>query len=83
MLLIKEKLNDNWTRAHVAKYFNGPEYMVCEACELAREKGLLALPETKRGKCLSKELDDSARLFYGDDESLWLMPGAKNMPVLN
>ena len=94
MLLIKDKLNDNslkisqklqiltmapdWPRAHVAKYFNVSEHMVCEARKLAREKGILALLDPKRGKCLSKEVENSVKLFYENDEYLWLMPGAKD-----
>ena len=94
MLLIKEKLNENslktsqkvqilkmgpdWLRADVAEYFNVSEYMVCEARKLGREKGILALPEPKRGKCLSKEVEDLVKLFYEDDEYLRMMPGAKD-----
>ena len=68
MLLIKDKLNDNllktrkkaqiltmapdWTRARIAEYLDVSEYMVHEARKLAREKGILALPEPKRDKCL-------------------------------
>ena len=77
ILLIKDKLNDNslktsqklqiltmapdWPRAHVAKYFNVSEHMVCEARKLAREKGILALPEPKRGKCFSNEVENSVQ----------------------
>ena len=94
MFLIKDKLNDNslkisqklqiltvaldWLRAHVAKYFNVSEHMVCEARKLARAKGILALLDPKRGKCLSKEVENSFKLFYKNDEYLWLMPGAKD-----
>ena len=68
MLLIKDKLNDNllkthkkaqiltmapdWTRARIAEYLDVSEYMVHEARKLARKKGILALPEPKRDKCL-------------------------------
>ena len=44
------------------------EYMVREARKLARDEGILALPESKRCKCLSKDIEDSAKLFYEDDE---------------
>ena len=72
------KLAPDWPRAHVAKYFNVSKYMFREARKLAREKGILALPEPKRGKCLSKEVEDSVKLFYEDDKYLRLMPGAKD-----
>ena len=94
MLLIKDKVNDNslktsqklqihtmapdWLRVLVAEYFNVSEYMVREACKLAREKGILALAEPKRGKCLSKEAEDSVKLFYEDDEYSRLMTEAKD-----
>ena len=83
MLLMKEKLNDNslktsqkvqiftmapdWLRACVAEYFNVSEYMVHGAHKLAREKGILALPEHKHDTCLPKEVEDSIQLFYEDD----------------
>ena len=81
LLLIKDKLNDNslqtrqkvqiltiapdWLRTRVAEYFNVSEYMVRK---LTKEKGILALPEPKHGKYLSKEVEDSVELFYEDDE---------------
>ena len=91
---MKKKLNDNsvktsqkvqvltmapdWPRAHVAECFNVSESMVCEACKLAREEGILALPEPKHCKCLSKEVKGSVKLFYKDDDYLWLMPERKD-----
>ena len=94
MLLIKDKLNDNslktsqklqihtmapdWLRVRVAEYFNVSEYMVREACKLAREKVILTLAEPKRGKGLSKEVEDSVKLFYEDDEYSRLMTEAKD-----
>ena len=68
----------DWPRVHVAKYFNVSEHMVCEARQLAREKGILAFPEPKRGKCLSKEVENSVKLFYENDEYSRLMPGAND-----
>ena len=68
----------DWPRVHVAKYFNVSEHMVCEARQLPREKGILAFPEPKRGKRLSKEVENSVKLFYENDEHSRLMPGAKD-----
>ena len=68
----------DWPRVHVAKYFNVSEHMVCEARQLPREKGILAFPEPKRGKCLSKEVENSVKLFYENDEYSRLMPGAND-----
>ena len=52
--------------------------MAQEALKLTREKGILALPEPKRGKCLLKEVEDSVKLFYEADEYSRFMPGAKD-----
>ena len=94
LLLMKEKVTDksmkisqkiqvltmapDCPRACVAKFFNVSEYMVREAHKLAKEKGILALPESKHGKCLSKEVEESVKLFYEDDEYSRLLPGAKD-----
>ena len=58
----------DWPRARAAEYFNVSEYMVREARKLARDEGILALPESKRCKCLSKDIEDSFKMFYEDDE---------------
>ena len=36
-------MTSDWPRAHVANYFSVSEYLVCEACKLAREKEILVL----------------------------------------
>ena len=58
----------DWLRPRVVEYFSVSEHMVCEAHKLAKEKGILALPETKCCKFLSKEVEDLVKLFYKDDE---------------
>ena len=71
----------DWPRARVAEYLSEQyvlEHMVREARKLAREKRILALPEPKRGKFLSKKVEDLVNLFFEDDEYLQLMPGAKD-----
>ena len=73
MFLMKEKLDDkslkmskkiqvltmapDWSRASVAQLFYVTEYIVREVRRLVKEKGILALPDSKRGKFLSKELE--------------------------
>ena len=71
-------MDPDWPRANVANYFNVSEHMVCEALQLDREKVILALPEPKRSKCLSKEVENSVKLFYENDEYSRLMPGAND-----
>ena len=41
-------------------------------------KSILAMPETKRGRSISKEVEDSVKLFYEDDKYSSLIPGAKD-----
>ena len=45
---------------------------------MVEEKGILAIPEAKRGRSISQEVEDSVKLFYEDDEYSRLMPGAKD-----
>ena len=54
------------------------EHMAHEAHKLAGEKEILAFAEPKCDKCLSKEVDDSVKLFYEDDEYSQLMPAPKD-----
>ena len=44
-------MTSDWPRAHVANYFSVSEYLVCEACKLAREKEIL-VPFYKDGEHL-------------------------------
>ena len=68
----------DWSRKRVATFFEVSEYQVREARKLAEEKGILALPDPKRGRSLSKEVEDSVKLFYEDDEYSRQMPGTKD-----
>ena len=68
----------DWSRKQVARFFEVSEYQVREDRKLAEEKGILALPNPKRGRSLSKEIEDSVKLFYEDDEYSRLMPGTKD-----
>ena len=68
----------SWSRADVAKFFNVSEYMVRKAQKLASNKGILEIPDPKRGKTLSPEIEESVLQFYEDGEYSRLMPGAKD-----
>ena len=61
-----------------ASFFSCSEYQVREARVMVEEKGILAIPEAKRGRSISQEVEDSVKLFYEDDEYSRLMPGAKD-----
>ena len=52
--------------------------MVRQARKLAKEKGILELPEQKKGKVLSEETSRCVIDFYCDDEYSRLMPGKKD-----
>lgn len=94
MYLMKEKLTDkslktsqkmqvltmapDWLRAQVAKFFNVSEYMVRKARKLAKEKGIMALPDPQHGNFLPKEVEESVKHFYEDDEYSRLLPGSKD-----
>ena len=67
-----------WSRAEVARYFNVSEYMLRKARKHVTEKGILAIPDLKRGKTLSHEIEQSVIEFYEEDEFSGLMPGAKD-----
>jgi hypothetical protein len=58
--------------------FNVSAYMVRQARKLAKEQGILELPEQKKGKVLSEETSRCVIDFYCDDEYSRLMPGKKD-----
>ena len=45
---------------------------------MAAEKGILEMPEPKKGRTLSQEIEDSVKLFYEDDEFSKMMPGSRD-----
>ena len=40
----------SWTIKQCAEYFSVSEYLVCTACKLASEMGILSLPDPKMGR---------------------------------
>lgn len=52
--------------------------MVRQARKLARENGILEIPEPKKGKVLSEETKRCVVDFYGDNEYSRLMPDKKD-----
>ena len=58
--------------------FNVSAYMVRQARKLVKEKGILELPEQKKGKVLLEETSRCVIDFYCDDEYSRLMPGKKD-----
>jgi len=48
--------------------FGVSEYLVCAARTLVKEKGILAIPESKKGKPLSSETLNTVKMFYHNEE---------------
>ena len=71
-------LFQSWPRDKVAKFFHISEYLVREARKLAETKGILELPEPKKGQTLSDEVPQSVLMFYQDSEYSRLTPGMKD-----
>ena len=59
------------------------EYLVRTVHALKKEKGILVEPAHKRGRVLSKEVEDLVRSFYKDDEFSRMMPGRKDYVSLS
>ena len=68
----------SWSIEKTKTEFNVSAYMVRQARKLAREKGILEMPESKKGKVLSEETKNCVVDFYCDDEYSRLMPGKKD-----
>ena len=64
-----------WPRAFCATYFNVSEYLVRTARNLKKSKGILAVPNPKRGKTLPEETKQLVINFYEDDEYSRQLPG--------
>ena len=62
----------------MAEFFNVSEYLVRTARSLKEEKGILAIPEPKRGKKLPKETEELVKVFFEKDEYSRTLPGMKD-----
>lgn len=67
-----------WSRQKVSSTFQVSEYLVRQARALVIEKGILSMPEQKRGKTLPHETVQKVKSFYLDDENSRIMPGKKD-----
>lgn len=68
---------ESWSLKKVLGYFNVSEYIVHEACTLKENKGILLLPDKKKGGGLSQKVLDFVQLFYKDNKFSGMMPGEK------
>jgi hypothetical protein len=68
----------SWTKEETTEIFGVTKYMVEQARKLKSEKGILAIPEKKRGKELCETVAQTVQDFYQDDEISRLMPGKRD-----
>lgn len=68
----------SWSRKKVSEEFKVSEYTVRKARELLKEKGVIALPEPRKGKVLEQATVDLVVSFYQNDEYSRIMPGKKD-----
>lgn len=94
VLLMKEKLSttnsqrekiqiltlvpSSWSRKKIREEFNVSEYTARKAKELVTEKGILAMPEPRKGHPLNENVIDLVKNFYQNSEYARVMPGAKD-----
>ena len=67
-----------WSHKKIMDVFGVSELIVHKACKLCPERGILAVPEPKRGKSLPADLVQLVKAFYQDDEYTSLIPGRKD-----
>ena len=63
--------------------FDVSEYMIRQVRALVTEKGILALPEPRKGKKLSEETIKKMIDFYLDDDNSRIMPKMKVKMFIN
>ena len=68
----------SWSIQKTKEEFQVSEYLVRQARKLALEKGILELPDQKRGKAVTEEVKNYVTSFYTDDEFSRQMPGKKD-----
>ena len=62
-------------KKYAAEYFQVSEYLVKRAQELKKQKGILAMPDKKKGKVMSGDIINQVATFFEDDEYSHIMPG--------
>lgn len=94
ILLIKEKLNvttsqrekiqlltlvpSSWSRKKISEEFNVTEYTARKAKELLAEKGIIGMPDPRKGHPLNENVIDLVKNFYQNSDYARVMPGAKD-----
>ena len=71
-------LPTDWPISKVLEIFPVTQYVVKEARKIVKEKGVLVLPDKKKGKVLPDDTLKAVDSFYHDDEYSREMPGKKD-----
>ena len=67
-----------WSIEKMKTEFSITKYMARTARTLAKEKGILSLPQPKKGENLSEKTKSLVQDFYCNDEQSRVMPGKKD-----
>lgn len=65
----------SWSKKKICEVFQVSEYSVRKARELLKSKGILALPEPRKGQLLQVDTINKVIEFYENDEYSRIMPG--------
>ena len=65
------------------EFFSASEYAIRAARKLAREKGILSLPDRRHGKEIQDDILEQVHEFYQDDDFPRIMPGKKITSALD
>ena len=58
-----------WSIEVASEYFGVSKYLIIKSRSLAKKEGVLAVPQTKRGKMLPDQINTLVKNFYEDDEN--------------
>ena len=71
-------LFSNWTFADIQSQFNATNHMIRVSRKVQKEKGFLAGPNPKIGRCIDTELVSLVENFFESEEISRTMPGMKD-----
>ena len=69
---------ESWSRKSAAEFFNVSEYIIRAAKKLKEERGILSVPNPRRGKTHAEDTKSLVVNFFEDDDFSRLMPGKKD-----
>ena len=71
-------LPKSWSVKRIQEEFKTTNFMARQAKKLVKEKGVLAMPDLKRGHALAEQTVHLVHRFYQSDEVSRVMPGRKD-----